>query len=61
MAARRPAGKKAEKRYILPISPEDSVVSYVINGSEFCGNRLRGIDSVGGQNLPYPIDLACRR
>jgi len=31
----------------------------VINGAEFCGSRLRGCDSVGGQNLPSPIELAC--
>ena len=33
----------------------------VINCAEFCGNRLRGYDSVGGQNLQSPIDLAYRR
>jgi len=33
----------------------------VINCAEFCCNRLMGFDSVRGQNLPSPIDLAGRR
>ena len=28
---------------------------------QFFGNQLRGLDSVGGQSLPFPIDLAGRR
>ena len=34
----------------------------VINCAEFCYNRLRGLDSVGGggANLPSPIDRASR-
>ena len=30
----------------------------VINCAEFCANRLRSCDSVGGQNLPSPIDIS---
>jgi len=33
----------------------------VINRAEFCCSQLRGFNSVGGQNSPSPIDLACRR
>ena len=33
----------------------------IINCAEFCGNRLRGCDSVRGQNLPSTVDLAGRR
>ena len=33
----------------------------VINCDNFFGNQFRGLDSVGGQSSPFPIDLAGRR
>jgi len=33
----------------------------VINCAQFSGNRFRDLHSVGGQILPFSIDLGCRR
>jgi len=33
----------------------------VINCAKFYRNRLRGLDSMSGQNLTIPIGLRCRR
>ena len=64
----------ANKRlHISPICPEAhsgwictkfglvSSLADIINCAEFCCSRLRGFDSVGGQNSPSRVNLAVRR
>ena len=36
-------------------------VADVITSNKFFGDRLRGVNSVGGRKLPSPIDKASRR
>jgi len=36
-------------------------VADVITCDNFFGDRLRGVDSVGGRKLPFPIDKASGR
>ena len=64
---------KIIQRYISPICPEAprqrictkigiaGRLADLINCDNFFGNQFRGLDSVGGQSSPFPIDLAGRR
>ena len=36
-------------------------VADVITCDKYFGDRLRGVDSVGGRKLPFPIDKASGR
>ena len=59
--------------YNLPIRPEDprgrmctkfgtaKGVAEIITCDKLFGDRLRGVDSVWGRKLPFPIDQASRR
>ena len=57
--------------YISPIRPEaargrmctkfGTAVANIITCGKFFGDRLRGVHSVGGRKLPFPIDKASRR